>query len=152
MKAISVSTHIHAPADEVWAVLTDFVAYAEWNPFMTKISGHLALEKTLEVHILPPGSKAMTFRPKVTGLEPKRRIEWLGTMGVRGLFDGRHSLLLEQTDSGTVFTQSEEFSGLFVSLAGKLLEQTERGFNDMNNALRMRVESRTVPASSSTEK
>lgn len=146
MKTISVATRIQAPSEEVWAVLADFEGYPEWNPFMTRISGNLVVGQPLNVRIVPPGARGMTFRPKVTVVEPGRRIEWLGTMGIRGLFDGRHTLALEPTANGsTVFTQTEEFSGMVVPMAGKLLAQTEHGFSEMNDALRRRVEMNSAP-------
>ena len=84
----------------------------------------------------------MTFKPRVTVLEPDQRLEWLGTMGVPGLFDGRHSFTLTPLGEGrTRFVQAEDFSGALVPLAGKMLAKTEAGFEAMNAALLARLES-----------
>ena len=83
----------------------------------------------------------MTFTPRVTVVEPGQRLEWLGTMGIPGLFDGRHSFTLTPVgNSGTRLVQAEEFSGALVPFAGKLLGKTEAGFRAMNAALLARLE------------
>lgn len=37
--SISTEIDIAAPPNAVWAVLTDFDRYNEWNPFIVKLSG-----------------------------------------------------------------------------------------------------------------
>lgn len=37
--SISTEIEIAAPPATIWAVLTDYERYPEWNPFLTKISG-----------------------------------------------------------------------------------------------------------------
>jgi hypothetical protein len=71
----------------------------------------------------------MTFKPRVTVVEPGQRLEWLGTMGVSGLFDGRHTFTLTPLGHGrTRLVQAEVFSGALVPLAGSMLAKTEGGF------------------------
>jgi hypothetical protein len=38
----------------MWAVVTDFAAYPEWNPFIGRISGDFQEGARLEVRIEPP--------------------------------------------------------------------------------------------------
>src|SRR6478735_5948716 len=77
----------------------------------------------------------------LTVVEPGRRLEWLGTMGVPGLFDGRHSFTLTPFgEGGTRLVQAEDFSGALIPFTGKLLRRTEAGFEAMNTALRTRLE------------
>jgi hypothetical protein len=142
LKTISVATHIQSPPEVIWQILTDFEAYANWNPFITQISGNLVVGHRLRIRIVPPGAGGMTFRPTVTAQEPGRRVEWLGALGFRGLFDGRHAFVLEpRADGGTILTQTEDFSGVIVPMAGEMIARTEKGFVEMNNALRDRAES-----------
>jgi uncharacterized protein YndB with AHSA1/START domain len=42
---------IDAPPERVWAAVTDFAAYPEWNPFIRRISGELREGARLEVRI-----------------------------------------------------------------------------------------------------
>ncbi|MBB4903983.1 SRPBCC domain-containing protein [Actinophytocola algeriensis] len=140
MRRISVTTEINAPAEAVWAQLTDTAAFAEWNPFMPSLAGSLAEGERLEVRITPPGAKGMTFRPTVTAVEENHELEWLGRFLVRGLFDGRHTFVLEPVPGGTRLTQEETFTGVLVPVLASTLAKTEDGFRQMNEALKARAE------------
>jgi hypothetical protein len=141
MKTIHIVTDIAAPVEIVWAQLSAVSQYAEWNPFITRFRGELVVGSRLEVHITPPGGRAMTFRPTITEVEQGERLEWLGRLGFPGVFDGRHSFRLESLgDDRTRLTQAEEFSGFLVPLMGTVLERTRAGFEAMNEALRVRAE------------
>jgi hypothetical protein len=141
MKRIESQVDLPAIPSAVWEQLVDTAAMGSWNPFITSMSGVLAVGERIQVRIAPVGGRPMTFKPRVTVLEPGQRLEWLGTMGIPGLFDGRHSFTLTPSGSGgTRLVQAEDFSGALVPLAGKLLSKTEAGFEAMNAALRARLE------------
>jgi hypothetical protein len=139
---IETTVHLDARANEVWAVLTDFPAYGEWNPFITAVSGLLAEDERLEASFLQPNGKTNSFRPRVLRVSPARQIRWLGKLGPGGLFDGEHYLVLEpQSDGSTVLTHGERFTGVLVPLMKGLLADTEQGFASMNAALEARLKS-----------
>lgn len=140
---ISREIEIDAPPAAVWDVLADTDAYSEWNPFVRRLSGELREGATLEAHIAPPGGRAMTFKPTVLAAEPGRELRWLGRLLVPGVFDGDHRFLLEPlADGRTRFVQSERFSGVLVRPLRKTLAKTALGFEEMNAALKQRVEER----------
>jgi hypothetical protein len=131
---------IEARPDDVWAQLVDFPAYASWNPFITAAEGAAEVGSRLDLRMQPPGGRATTFRPRVTAVSSGRALEWLGHLGVPGLFDGRHRFDLVPTDGGTRVIQGESFRGLLVRpLRGMLDGRTKAGFEAMNVALRRRV-------------
>jgi hypothetical protein len=132
---------IDAPPERVWAVLTDFAAYPEWNPFIRRISGEVREGARLEVLIEPPGARATTFKPTVRAVRANRELRWLGRLVLPGVFDGEHTLQIEPMDGDrSRFVQSERFSGLLVGLVKGTLAKTEAGFEQMNVALKARVE------------
>lgn len=138
-----IETHLDLPATPpiVWKHLLDTSSYTSWNPFITSLTGDLEVGQRLRVRIVPVGGKPMTFKPRVTVIEPNSRLEWLGTLGIPGLFDGRHSFTLSPTGvAATRFVQAEEFSGALIPFTGKLLARTEAGFEAMNAALLTRLE------------
>lgn len=138
---LETSIDIDATPAEVWRVLTDLDAYRDWNPFIVSAQGNVAMGEKLENRLKPPGGRPMTFRPKVTAVEPNRTFEWLGRLGVPLLFDGRHRFDLEPTPNGTLLRHTEHFNGVLVRLMKKSLDGSAlTGFNAMNHALKNRVE------------
>ena len=147
MKTLHTAIEIDAPAERVWGILTDLAAYPAWNPFIRRIAGDLAPRARLEVRLEPPGGMAITLRPAVLAVDAGRELRWLGSLGVRGLFDGEHRLALEPLGAGRVrFVQEEQFTGVLVPFLARSLEQhTRPGFLAMNRALKARAEQRAAP-------
>lgn len=144
MRTIHTQLAIEAPAATVWAILADTARWPEWNPFILRLDGTLAIGAGLTARIKPPGKSAMTFTPRVVAFEPGREFRWLGTLGIRGLFDGEHGFRV--TPDGTArcrFEQFESFTGLLVAPLLWIAEApTRAGFVAMNEALKARAESR----------
>ncbi|NQV07825.1 SRPBCC domain-containing protein [bacterium] len=138
---ITTSIDIAASPETVWSILTDLERFSEWNPFVVESSGTVAVGEKLVNRLQPPGGKAMTFKPKVTAVEPGKVFEWLGRLGLPGLFDGRHRFEIERTDTGSRFIHSESFKGILVRVFKRSLDaSTVEGFNLMNAALKERAE------------
>jgi hypothetical protein len=142
MKDLHSEIEINAPAERVWHLLTDFASYPQWNPFIRSIRGQPIRGERLEVRIEPPGGRGMTFKPKVLNAEDNRELRWLGHLLVPGLFDGEHSFTIESLAKNRVrVVQREAFKGLLVPLFARSLEtNTQRGFEEMNCALKERAE------------
>ena len=141
MRELRSEIEIDAPPERVWQVLIDFGAYPQWNPFIRSIEGEPRVGSRLKVRIEPPGARGMTFRPTVRVAEPARELRWLGRLFVPGLVDGEHRLALEPLEGRrSRFIQGERFSGLLVGLITGTLAATERGFEQMNQALKTRSE------------
>lgn len=132
---------IAAAPDVVWSHLVDVVSYPDWNPFITSVSGSLQLGARLAVRMQPPGGRSVTVRPRVTELIDGRVLEWLGRLGVPGVFDARHRFEIAPKGSSTQLVHEERFKGLLVPLLRRSLdEHTRRGFVAMNVALARRAE------------
>ena len=142
MRRIRTEIEIDAPPADVWRVLTSFSEFAEWNPFMPDAQGEASAGSKLHVRMSPPGGSAMTIHPTVLVADEPREFRWLGHMGIPGLFDGEHVFELEDLGGRTRFVQREKFRGIFAApILAMVGEKTERGFVEMNEALRARVES-----------
>ena len=134
---------IQAPPETVWEILTDLSHYVDWNPFVVSAEGTVAAGERLTNIMQAPGGKAMTIRPTVTVVEPRRSFEWLGHFGLPGVFDGRHRFDLEATSTGTHLTHTEHFSGLLVRSMKRTLDNgTLAGFAALNTALKSRAEAK----------
>ena len=141
-KQLRAQIEIDANAERVWGVLTDFGAYAQWNPFITEASGTAAVGERLTIRMQPEGGRGMAFRPTVLEAVSGTRLRWLGRVLLPGIFDGEHSFTIEPLDEGRVrLTQEEKFRGILVPLLSASLERrTLPGFEQMNQALKRRAE------------
>jgi hypothetical protein len=140
--SLTTSILIKAAPEKVWEVLTDFESYPSWNPFIRSLTGDVATGKKIRVTLHPPGGSAMTFKPKVLAFDPSHEFCWLGHLWIKGLFDGEHRFVLQDNGDGTtLFLHSEHFGGILLPLFQKMLEtKTKAGFEQMNEALKKRVE------------
>lgn len=143
-KQLRTEIEIEATPERVWQVLTDFAAFPEWNPFMTRAEGTVRRGERLTIRMQPDGGRAMTFRPTVLKAEPNRHLRWVGRVVVPGVFDGEHSFTIERVGEGEVrLIQQEEFRGILVPLMARSLDRnTLPAFEKMNHALKRRAEER----------
>ena len=146
MKEIKHSIEIDASPERVWQVLTDFEQYPQWNPFMRRISGSIEEGSRLQVTMGASGKSAMTFRPVLLKVRANQEMRWLGRLLLPKIFDGEHSFALEPINQNRVrFTQSEKFSGLLLPIFARSMDaDTQRGFAEMNKALKVRAEQSTA--------
>jgi hypothetical protein len=144
-RQLHAEVEIQSSPQRVWEVLTDFAAYAEWNPFIVQAAGRAVPGSRLELRMRLPGRRPTRFRPQVLDAEPAHRLRWLGRLLLPGLFDGEHSFTIDPAGPGRVLlSQREEFRGLLAPLLLALIGRpTLEGFHRMNQALRSRVEAPT---------
>lgn len=135
--SIETQIHINAKPESVWAILSNFEKYPDWNPFVKSLTGKVAVGERIRV-VLPD----MTFRPTVLKFDENTELRWLGKLLIKGVFDGEHYFKLTSNSNGTTtLTHGENFSGILVDLFRKKLEtDTKSGFKMMNEALKNRVE------------
>lgn len=135
---------IDASPARIWAVLTDFSAYAEWNPCIPRAAGEARAGSRLEVEIAWPGLRRGPYVLQVLDAEPTRELRWLGHLGRPGLMDGDHRFVIEPIGDGrSRLVQNERFSGWLVPLMAPWLRRNVLvGFERMNAALKAWVEGR----------
>jgi uncharacterized membrane protein len=106
MHHLDTQIEINAPAERLWALLTDFPSYPRWNPFIRSIDGACEVGQSVNVFIQPPRSRGMRFRSVVLAVERNRELRWKGKLWLPGLFDGEHYFRLEPTTGrGLIFHQ-----------------------------------------------
>jgi hypothetical protein len=143
MDEIVTEIEIDASPDAVWAVLTDFASYPEWNPVL-EIDGEPTESERLEVTAGYENTRPMTFRPTVLVANEPTEFRWQGRLFVPGLYDGEHRFVLTALDDGerTRLIHAETFRGALVGFINRRIgDDVETGFKQMNEALKQRVES-----------
>jgi hypothetical protein len=132
---------VDATPEQVWKVLADRQAYAEWNPFIISSTGELAAGGTITNVLRDTEGKETTFTPELLVVEPNKELRWVGKIAFGGIFDGEHAFRLEELPNGrTRLIHEETFRGVAVPFAKSMLTRTiEPQFIAMNHALAARA-------------
>jgi hypothetical protein len=138
---LRMEVEIEAPAQRIWEVLTDFTAHAQWNPFVTAISGRLAIAARLDVTYSFPDGSETRLVPEIVVLHPPRELRWRSHVLLASLLTIEHYFVLGETGRNrTRFAQGEHLSGFGVKYFGKRHTAVARGMVAMNQALKRLVE------------
>ena len=137
--AIRTAVVIDAPRDKVFDVLADFDAYAEWNPYHRSVVGEFREGAELQVQIQRPDGKQVSLPPHVIRIQHNEELTWGG--GIKGIFYGEHRFLLQDAaGGGTLLKHDEDFSGVAVGFADLPPDVIALGYQQMNLALKHKVE------------
>ena len=132
---------IDAPVSHVYRVLTDFFSYPDWNPFLTSISGELAVGQHLNVEMSLPEGKTYLLEPRVTQVTENAELAWCGRFVFPALLEAEHFFKLSERGAAlTRVVQGQNFSGFLLRFAGHELTLAARGCVYMNQALKKRAE------------
>lgn len=133
---------IDATPQRVWQVLTDLPAYPDWNPFIVRAEGRIAVGSRLRLRMQPVGGRPVTLKPTVVEASDGSCLRWRGTVGIPGLLDAEHEYrIIERDGGGSTLHQVEQFDGVLVPLMkASLHRKTLPAFVAMNEALKVRTE------------
>lgn len=133
---------INASANRVWNIISDVGSYADWNPFVTSVTGTFEVGRRVRVVTKPPKGPAFTFRPYVVELERPKELAWHGRFFFDPVFSGHHYMRIEPQGEGVVkFIHGERFGGALVPLLWRSLNSNTRaGFEAMNEAVKKLAE------------
>lgn len=131
---------IKASADRIFKALTDLPAYPDWHPGMAKITGNLALDKSLTLY-MKLGKRVIKVPVIVTRLENNLLLEWQGSLFQKGklrqTFLVRHAFIIEVVnDKECIFTNEEEFSPLLSLFVNRMQKAFIAGYQNVNEALK----------------
>ncbi len=142
MQEIRSEIEINSYPESIWAILTDFATYDQWNPFINKIIGLPREGEKIDIYIETPGGKKRRYSPRITKVEEGRELRWFGKSSLPGFLNAEHIFTIEEMQPGHVrFIQREVFDGLLTRLFGKDFDiDIRQGFIEMNDALKKRAE------------
>jgi hypothetical protein len=136
----AVSITIEATPEKIWALLTNAADFPRWNSTVTSIGGTIAQGQRLELKV--PAAPDRTFKPRVTALEPARRMVW--SDGMAPMFKGiRTFTLVPQADGSTEFRMEEVFSGIMLPLIKGSLPDFAPSFEAYAADLKREAEARS---------
>ncbi|HVY30777.1 MAG TPA: SRPBCC domain-containing protein [Polyangiaceae bacterium] len=134
---------IDAPLAHVYAVLTDFESYHEWNPYLPVVRGELVVGSKLAIELSLPEGKTYELTPQVTHVTENSELRWRNQWLLPGLLEAEHFFQLREHAGKTRVMQGQDFSGFLLRFAGNSLTLAARGAVYMNQALKKRAESGT---------
>ena len=141
MKRIRTRHLIPYPPQQVWAVLTDFKAYAAWNPLNVWAQGEARLGARVAMRFLDSGGdmgRLIAQTVTITACVPEQRLEWVGHIPL--LFTVRHSYELHPSNGATELVHNEDLSGLIpMTFSAARVARQKAAYDSMNRALAARV-------------
>lgn len=142
MREISTQIEIDAPASRIWAVLTDFPRYPEWNGFLLEAYGAVAPGSQIKFRFELPRGFRMWTRATVLEARPGAQLRWAGNFLFDWLFRAEHYFRIEALGAARArFAHGERFTGLLVPIAWLVLRHSGKPvYDDMNRALKQRAE------------
>lgn len=128
---------INASPEKVWAVLSNFKEYPNWNPFVNSLKGDMVVGKKITISI-----QGMKIKPELLVFEKNKELRWMGHLLVNGIFDGEHFFILVDNGNGTTtFKHGEIFKGFLIPFVKNILEnKLKPNYDRMNKKLKEQVE------------
>jgi hypothetical protein len=109
----AVGVNIRAKPGTLWALLTNAAEFPKWNSTVTAIEGDIALGQRLALRV--PAAPGRVFKPKVTELDPEKRMVW--SDGAAPMFKVVRTFTLTPRDDGTTdFAMVEVFTGVMLPM------------------------------------
>jgi hypothetical protein len=135
----SVTRTMDATPETVWALLTDATSYADWNPAVVSIKGPITKGATIElVSVVSP---KRTFKLTVSEMDEPNTMVWSDGMPL-GLFKGVRTYRLVPEGGATLFSMTEEFSGLLAGPISKSIPDMTDSFDDFADGLKAAAENK----------
>ncbi|HEB27897.1 MAG TPA: SRPBCC domain-containing protein [Porticoccus sp.] len=139
---IETSIDIDASAEAIWAALTDFPAYNNWNPMLRDVKTQLGVGEKVTFSVMRTETKKLKLNAKITDLQPNQCLTWRG--GHHWFLGGEHYFRIEPLDGKCRFHHGELFSGVLLPLAMPILKDADALYAAMNNDLKRRVEEKPL--------
>lgn len=146
MKELATVIEIDAKPDVVWRHLAAFRHYGEWNPFITAIDGHPILGQKVKVTMRLKTADGRNqanhiIEPRIIKVEDDNEIRWEHGAWFSWMMTIEHWFRITQRKGGVKVHQCMRVEGLMSTvLKDDYFNMFRDGFNDMNAALKHRVE------------
>lgn len=132
---------IDAPASDVWAVITDFSSYSQWNPFVVDAKSSLKPGEPIDmkVKLLGPVQRQVEI---ILDVEEGKGFSYCMKPFPLGALSSRRShKILDLGDERSHYSSHFELRGWMMPLVrGMMSGALERGFNSMSFAIKERAE------------
>ena len=101
-RIMMVSTAVEASKPEVWAVLTNFDDYDQWNPVITSAAGEPVVGAELDLELTLPGHDPEELDAEVLLVRGDRKLRWQDRLVVPGVRDFEYEFIIQPVEPGRV--------------------------------------------------
>lgn len=136
MRAYEASAVIRAPADRVWAILTDAGGYPTWDSGVTRVDGSIRDGEQITVHAEVSPGRAFPVR---VAMQPPHAMTWTGGMPL-GLFTGMRTFRVTPDGEASRLSMREEYSGPLAGLMFRQIPNLTPSFERFVNGVKQRAE------------
>ena len=136
MTEYAVTRTIHAPAEKLWALLTDATGYTSWNPTIVSLEGNIAVGE--HISLVSTVNPKRAFKLNVVEVSPQKMV-WSDGMPL-GLFKGERTFTVTPTDGGSEFSMREVYTGLLAPLITKTIPDMTDSFTEFADGLKKAAE------------
>jgi hypothetical protein len=138
---------IQAPPDVIWHVIADLPRWEDWNPTYPKAAGEIRIGGKLDLTLALPSQAQQQIQPVVLDWIPNEQLHWRLTM-LRGMVRTIRFIEIETlAEASCIVSNGEIFGGLMGPSIGKRMGRfIQRGFIEMNEALKARAEAQWLAA------
>lgn len=142
MSSIRTNLTIAAPPERVWAVLTDFAAYPQWNTIISRVRADVHEGAAIRFRMKIEGTPELGFTARIIRCAPGRELAWRGGAPLLpSVAWGEHYFRLAPAGEGTELAHGEDFGGLLgFAVRGPVHRQITRTYDAFNRALKTRAE------------
>jgi hypothetical protein len=133
---------IDAPADKVWATLTDVSSYPSWNPYIVEASGTLKVGKRLKI-VEEIDGKRHSHSVLITRFEPQPGVmEWQGSIFPAAFLKWNEWFSVEAVDANhSRVTMLISHQGLLANFYWKYNKNRDlQAYHNFGAALKKKVE------------
>ena len=132
---------IDAPGELVWSVLTDFEAYAQWNPFVVEAACALQPGGAIDmkVKLLGPAQRQVEY---IHAVDPGKGFSYnMKPMPLGALSSFRSHKIIDLGDGRSHYSSYFYLQGwLMPVVRGLMRGALQRGFSSMSEALKVRAQ------------
>jgi hypothetical protein len=139
------TVEIRATPEQVWAVITDFASYGEWNPFCVAVEGVFALGEPVVLHTpdpFKPGELLLT-REFISVINAPFHLQYNTGDSIPGVHAIRDQWVQDLGSGKCAYWTTDVFTGEYAQVAYESTGQwVTEGFTAIAHALKARAERR----------